>query len=126
MAWDAACTECADSQAHAYRQQGWLALLRHAAACLDDPGRCHLGGECAAARLVLQHLQGCSSAPCSYPHCAVSKAVLQHHRVCRALRSCATCSGLVARMRDLASPAALAGKHARSCICVALRLGSSL
>ena len=72
------------------KQQRWLLFLRHCAKCTAGPNECQYKQTCAIAKELWKHLIDCKDDKCSYPRCAPSRVLLQHHQKCRD-KQCPVC-----------------------------------
>ncbi|KAG8364547.1 hypothetical protein BUALT_Bualt18G0008500 [Buddleja alternifolia] len=70
-------------------QQRWLLFLRHARRCPAPEGKCQ-ESNCLTAQKLLKHIEQCNLLQCSYPRCAATRVLLNHHKRCRDV-SCPVC-----------------------------------
>lgn len=71
-------------------QQQRLLLLRHAAKCQHDDGRCPVTPHCAGMKRLWKHIAECKDQKCLVPHCVSSRYVLSHYHRCKDIR-CPVC-----------------------------------
>lgn len=71
-------------------QQQRLLLLRHAAKCQYDDGRCPVTPHCAGMKRLWKHIAECKNQKCLVPHCVSSRYVLSHYHRCKDVR-CPVC-----------------------------------
>jgi len=79
-----------DRQQVLRHQQQRLLLLRHAAKCPHEDGRCPVTVHCAGMKRLWKHIAECKDQKCLVPHCVSSRYVLSHYHRCRDLR-CPVC-----------------------------------
>jgi E1A/CREB-binding protein len=79
-----------DRQQVLRHQQQRLLLLRHAAKCPHEDGRCPVTIHCAGMKRLWKHIAECKDQKCLVPHCVSSRYVLSHYHRCRDLR-CPVC-----------------------------------
>jgi len=71
-------------------QQQRLLLLRHAAKCQHEDGRCPVTPHCAGMKRLWKHIAECKDQKCLVPHCVSSRYVLSHYHRCKDVR-CPVC-----------------------------------
>jgi len=71
-------------------QQQRLLLLRHAAKCQHEDGRCPVTPHCAGMKRLWKHIAECKNQKCLVPHCVSSRYVLSHYHRCKDVR-CPVC-----------------------------------
>ncbi len=71
-------------------QQQRLLLLRHAAKCPHEDGRCPVTPHCAGMKRLWKHIAECKNQKCQVPHCVSSRYVLSHYHRCKDVR-CPVC-----------------------------------
>ena len=71
-------------------QQQRLLLLRHAAKCPHEDGRCPVNPHCAGMKRLWKHIAECEDQKCQIPHCVSSRYVLSHYHRCKDTR-CPVC-----------------------------------
>ncbi|GAX16081.1 E1A/CREB-binding protein [Fistulifera solaris] len=71
-------------------QQQRLLLLRHAAKCQYEDGRCPVTPHCAGMKRLWKHIAECKNQKCLVPHCVSSRYVLSHYHRCKDVR-CPVC-----------------------------------
>jgi len=79
-----------DRQQVLRHQQQRLLLLRHAAKCPHDDGRCPVTPHCAGMKRLWKHIAECKDQKCQVPHCVSSRYVLSHYHRCKDTR-CPVC-----------------------------------
>lgn len=79
-----------DRQQVLRHQQQRLLLLRHAAKCQHDDGRCPVTPHCAGMKRLWKHIAECKDQKCLVPHCVSSRYVLSHYHRCKDVR-CPVC-----------------------------------
>ncbi len=71
-------------------QQQRLLLLRHAAKCPHEDGRCPVTPHCSGMKRLWKHIAECKNQKCQVPHCVSSRYVLSHYHRCKDVR-CPVC-----------------------------------
>jgi len=71
-------------------QQQRLLLLRHAAKCPHEDGRCPVTPHCCGMKRLWKHIAECKNQKCQVPHCVSSRYVLSHYHRCKDVR-CPVC-----------------------------------
>ena len=71
-------------------QQQRLLLLRHAAKCQHEDGKCPVTPHCAGMKRLWKHIAECKNQKCLVPHCVSSRYVLSHYHRCKDVR-CPVC-----------------------------------
>jgi len=79
-----------DRQQVLRHQQQRLLLLRHAAKCQHDDGRCPVTPHCSGMKRLWKHIAECKDQKCLVPHCVSSRYVLSHYHRCKDVR-CPVC-----------------------------------
>jgi len=79
-----------DRQQVLRHQQQRLLLLRHAAKCPHEDGRCPVTPHCAGMKRLWKHIAECKDQKCLVPHCVSSRYVLSHYHRCKDVR-CPVC-----------------------------------
>jgi len=79
-----------DRQQVLRHQQQRLLLLRHAAKCQHEDGRCPVTPHCAGMKRLWKHIAECKDQKCLVPHCVSSRYVLSHYHRCKDVR-CPVC-----------------------------------
>lgn len=79
-----------DRQQVLRHQQQRLLLLRHAAKCQHEDGRCPVTPHCAGMKRLWKHIAECKNQKCLVPHCVSSRYVLSHYHRCKDVR-CPVC-----------------------------------
>eukprot|EP00978_Attheya_sp_CCMP212_P045484 scaffold348462_cov62-Attheya_sp.AAC.4 len=79
-----------DRQQVLRHQQQRLLLLRHAAKCPHEDGRCPVTPHCAGMKRLWKHIAECKDQKCLVPHCVSSRYVLSHYHRCKDPR-CPVC-----------------------------------
>ena len=79
-----------DRQQVLRHQQQRLLLLRHAAKCPHEDGRCPVTPHCAGMKRLWKHIAECKDQKCVVPHCVSSRYVLSHYHRCKDTR-CPVC-----------------------------------
>lgn len=82
--------QVSDRQQVLRHQQQRLLLLRHAAKCQHDDGRCPVTPHCAGMKRLWKHIAECKDQKCLVPHCVSSRYVLSHYHRCKDVR-CPVC-----------------------------------
>ncbi|GMH70233.1 hypothetical protein TrST_g12427 [Triparma strigata] len=80
----------ADRQQVLRHQQQRLLLLRHAAKCPHENGKCPVTPHCAGMKRLWKHIAECKDQKCLVPHCVSSRYVLSHYHRCKDSR-CPVC-----------------------------------
>ena len=75
-----------DRQQVLRHQQQRLLLLRHAAKCPHEDGRCPVTPHCAGMKRLWKHIAECKDQKCLVPHCVSSRYVLSHYHRCKDVR----------------------------------------
>ena len=73
----------ADRQQVLRHQQQRLLLLRHAAKCPHENGKCPVTPHCAGMKRLWKHIADCKDQKCLVPHCVSSRYVLSHYHRCK-------------------------------------------
>mmetsp|Transcript_26503 Transcript_26503/g.30812 ORF Transcript_26503/g.30812 Transcript_26503/m.30812 type:complete len:764 (-) Transcript_26503:73-2364(-) len=71
-------------------QQQRLLLLRHAAKCPHEDGRCPVTPHCCGMKRLWKHIAECKNQKCQVPHCVSSRYVLSHYHRCKDV-NCPVC-----------------------------------
>ena len=79
-----------DRQQVLRHQQQRLLLLRHAAKCQHEDGKCRVTPHCAGMKRLWKHIAECKNQKCLVPHCVSSRYVLSHYHRCKDVR-CPVC-----------------------------------
>mmetsp|Transcript_9580 Transcript_9580/g.11848 ORF Transcript_9580/g.11848 Transcript_9580/m.11848 type:complete len:1772 (-) Transcript_9580:280-5595(-) len=79
-----------DRQQVLRHQQQRLLLLRHAAKCPHEDGRCPVTPHCAGMKRLWKHIAECKDQKCLVPHCVSSRYVLSHYHRCKDV-TCPVC-----------------------------------
>lgn len=79
-----------DRQQVLRHQQQRLLLLRHAAKCQHEDGKCPVTPHCAGMKRLWKHIAECKNQKCVVPHCVSSRYVLSHYHRCKDVR-CPVC-----------------------------------
>eukprot|EP00977_Amphora_coffeiformis_P009075 scaffold2062_cov166-Amphora_coffeaeformis.AAC.3 len=82
--------QVSDRQQVLRHQQQRLLLLRHAAKCQHEDGRCPVTPHCAGMKRLWKHIAECKNQKCLVPHCVSSRYVLSHYHRCKDVR-CPVC-----------------------------------
>ncbi|KAL3914640.1 MAG: hypothetical protein SGARI_000021, partial [Bacillariaceae sp.] len=82
--------QVSDRQQVLRHQQQRLLLLRHAAKCHHEDGRCQVTPHCAGMKRLWKHIAECKDQKCLVPHCVSSRYVLSHYHRCKDVR-CPVC-----------------------------------
>ena len=82
--------QVSDRQQVLRHQQQRLLLLRHAAKCQHEDGRCPVTPHCAGMKRLWKHIAECKDQKCLVPHCVSSRYVLSHYHRCKDVR-CPVC-----------------------------------
>ena len=82
--------QTSDRQQVLRHQQQRLLLLRHAAKCQHEDGRCPVTPHCAGMKRLWKHIAECKNQKCLVPHCVSSRYVLSHYHRCKDVR-CPVC-----------------------------------
>lgn len=82
--------QVSDRQQVLRHQQQRLLLLRHAAKCQHEDGRCPVTPHCAGMKRLWKHIAECKNQKCVVPHCVSSRYVLSHYHRCKDVR-CPVC-----------------------------------
>eukprot|EP00934_Nitzschia_sp_Nitz4_P007641 Nitzschia sp. Nitz4//scaffold168_size48592//5476//10477//NITZ4_007045-RA/size48592-snap-gene-0.3-mRNA-1//-1//CDS//3329538306//7631//frame0 len=72
-----------DRQQVLRHQQQRLLLLRHAAKCQHEDGRCTVTPHCSGMKALWKHIAECKDQKCLVPHCVSSRYVLSHYHRCK-------------------------------------------
>ena len=72
-----------DRQQVLRHQQQRLLLLRHAAKCPHEHGKCPVTPHCAGMKRLWKHIAECKDQKCLVPHCVSSRYVLSHYHRCK-------------------------------------------
>lgn len=75
--------QVSDRQQVLRHQQQRLLLLRHAAKCQHEDGRCPVTPHCAGMKRLWKHIAECKDQKCLVPHCVSSRYVLSHYHRCK-------------------------------------------
>ena len=78
-----------DRQQVLRHQRQRLLLLRHAARCPHEDGRCPVT-DCAGMKRLWKHIAKCKDQKCRVPHCVSSRYILSHYHRCKDVR-CPVC-----------------------------------
>jgi E1A/CREB-binding protein len=87
---DTANRTVSDRQQVLRHQQQRLLLLRHAAKCQHEDGKCPVTPHCAGMKRLWKHIAECKNQKCQVPHCVSSRYVLSHYHRCKDVR-CPVC-----------------------------------
>jgi E1A/CREB-binding protein len=82
--------QVSDRQQVLRHQQQRLLLLRHAAKCQHEDGKCPVTPHCAGMKRLWKHIAECKDQKCLVPHCVSSRYVLSHYHRCKDVR-CPVC-----------------------------------
>ncbi|KAL3923774.1 MAG: hypothetical protein SGILL_001456, partial [Bacillariaceae sp.] len=82
--------QVSDRQQVLRHQQQRLLLLRHAAKCHHEDGKCLVTPHCAGMKRLWKHIAECKDQKCLVPHCVSSRYVLSHYHRCKDVR-CPVC-----------------------------------
>ena len=82
--------QVSDRQQVLRHQQQRLLLLRHAAKCQHEDGRCPVTPHCAGMKRLWKHIAECKDQKCLVLHCVSSRYVLSHYHRCKDVR-CPVC-----------------------------------
>lgn len=82
--------QVSDRQQVLRHQQQRLLLLRHAAKCQHEDGKCPVTPHCAGMKRLWKHIAECKDQKCMVPHCVSSRYVLSHYHRCKDVR-CPVC-----------------------------------
>eukprot|EP00587_Corethron_hystrix_P001372 CAMPEP_0113305838 /NCGR_PEP_ID=MMETSP0010_2-20120614/5322_1 /TAXON_ID=216773 ORGANISM="Corethron hystrix, Strain 308" /NCGR_SAMPLE_ID=MMETSP0010_2 /ASSEMBLY_ACC=CAM_ASM_000155 /LENGTH=1600 /DNA_ID=CAMNT_0000160371 /DNA_START=446 /DNA_END=5248 /DNA_ORIENTATION=- /assembly_acc=CAM_ASM_000155 len=72
-----------DRQQVLRHQQQRLLLLRHAAKCPHENGKCPVTPHCGGMKRLWKHIAECKDQKCLVPHCVSSRYVLSHYHRCK-------------------------------------------